>query len=848
MIRSVSILVLALFFLSGAAGLGYQIVWARAFALGLGHEIASVLAVASAIFAGLSLGSGLLDRRISQSADPAAWYAALEVLIGLWALATLALIPAAETLSASWIGLEHGATGRHWSVAFGVPLVLLLPATVAMGATLPAIERWAFAVSPGRHVGALYAANNLGAVVGTLGAAYVVLPFLGFRSAILTFAAINLFCGATAWVLRRTARHAPATATGSGSAAAPRPRDAETRDGARRLPFFWFATGFLGIAYESLGVRILSRIFENSIYSFAVVLSLYLAGTALGAAAYQRWARSERTEPLLRRLLSGLAASCALGGLALYHEVALYRWGRFALGDAPAAVAASEALVAALVFLLPTLLMGATFSHLVQGARGEQGGVGHAVAVNTLGSAVAPPVVGVLALPMLGAPLLLGTLVAGYLLLARRWLFVVLALPLVLLRPLSLPSELVREGESMIAWREGVMASVAVVDTVEGARRLRVNGRFQMGGSDHGQLTRREALIPLLLHPAPREAAFLGVASGGTLRAALHFPKLQVTGVELLPEVVEVLPFFEDTGRLVAESARVSIVVADARRFARSSTDRFDVIVADFFHPGRDGAGTLYTLEHFEAIRARLDDDGLFCQWLPTYQLDEASLRSIVATFQAAFPSAWAFLGDYGVNRPGIGLVGRRSGALEIPIGFPGRASRDLPPRAVLEQNGLKTEVSLVGAALASPEQLRLYAGEAAIMRDDLPSVVYRAPHFAAQRDSVSYGRLLSMLDRVGPADLDALIAPATPARDAALARATRYVAARDAYLRGLVIAAEGDDRAAFQALWRSHDRSADFEEVRAHLERLASELEARSPPYARAIRDRLRSPMPPAR
>lgn len=802
----------------------------------------------TAIFAGLSLGSLTLDRRISLSRRPGLWYAALEVLIGLSALWTLVLIPAAETAGAHWVGLETGDAFRQWAVAFCVPMVVLLPATFAMGATLPAMERFASSLAPGRHVGGLYATNTFGAVAGTLAAAYVLLPGLGLRGSVAGFACVNLLCGALAWTLGRTgvARVRRAKHDRAREEAGSDPRDrliggrGADSDARIRSSLLLLATGWLGIAYEALGVRILSRVFENSIYSFAVILSLYLAGTAAGAAAYQRWARPDGLEPLLGRLLTGIAASCTIGGIALYLEVAIYRAARGLLGDSPAGVAGAELLVAALVFLAPTGFMGATFSHLVQSARRADGGVGRAAAINTLGAALAPPLVSVVALPTLGAPLLLAALVTGYLLLAGRWLLVLALLPLSLLRPLSLPQELHRESESLLAWREGTLASVAVVESAGGERRLRVNGRFQMGGTDAGLLERREAMLPLLLHGDPRDAAFLGVASGATLKAALDHPELTLVGVELLPEVLELLHYFEDTGAALLGNPRVELIAADARRFVRTSPERFDVIVADLFHPGRDGVGTLYTAEHFANIRERLAIHGLFCQWLPLYQLDEPTLQSIVATFQSIFPEAWAFVGDFGLERPAVGLVGARQGAIEIPSGRWPRAPSRRPPHSILRESRLGSDVALGGSALASPEQLRSYAAGAPVARDDLPLVTYRAPQFTARRDALSYGRLLGWIDRVGTAEVETLFARDGERQGTRIARARRFVEARDEYFRGLALAHQDDGRAAMEALWRSHERSPDFEEVRLHLERIAEAVEIRSPAQARAIRNRL--------
>src|SRR5689334_8687322 len=127
-----------LFFFSGAAGLGYQMAWLRMFSTGLGHEMPAALAVVGAFMGGMALGSWSLDRPISRSAHPGRWYAFLEILIGSWAFLSTLLIPVANETALQAIGVEPSAL-RHWSIAFALPLLTILPATAAMGATLPAM-------------------------------------------------------------------------------------------------------------------------------------------------------------------------------------------------------------------------------------------------------------------------------------------------------------------------------------------------------------------------------------------------------------------------------------------------------------------------------------------------------------------------------------------------------------------------------------------------------------------------------------------------------------------------------------------------------------------------------------
>src|SRR5690606_30731787 len=113
-----------------------------------------------------------------------------------------------------------------------------------------------------------------------------------------------------------------------------------------------------------------------------------------------------------------------------------------------------------------------------------------------------------------------------------------------------------------------------------------------------------------------------------------HHPSLRhVDAVELVPAVLEQLHHFADINGAVAEDDRVRLHAADARRFVAASAERYDVIVADLFHPGRDGAGNLYAREHFENVREHLASGGVFAQWLPLYQLDAPTLRVVMRTF-----------------------------------------------------------------------------------------------------------------------------------------------------------------------------------------------------------------------
>lgn len=848
--RLTTALLYALFFISGGAGLGYQIVWTKLFAAGLGHEMPAVLAVVGAFLGGLALGAWALDRVVSRSARPGRWYAGLEIIIGLWGAASAFLIPLANPAAQHLIGVEPSPF-RHWAIALLTPWLVLLPATVALGATLPAMERFlAPGVAGGRCVGGLYAANTLGAVCGTLGSTFGLLPWLGFRQTTWVLAALNLLCGAAAWWLGtwrlRTQEVSP---TGLREGASPRERTPPPALSRGRLAGTVFSTGLLGIGFEVVGVRALAQVLENTVYTFAAVLAVYLLGTAAGAALYQRWGRRAEARRLLGDLLCGTTALCLVGTLALAHMPALYQTVRNAWGDSRLAVLAAEMAAAAAVFGLPTVLMGATFSHLAQAARREDGGVGWALAVNTLGGALAGVVFGVTLLPALGAKWTLVVIALGYLpwlpvLAGWRWAAALAPVALVLVLPGRLRHVEIPPDGRLLEYREGVMASVAVVRDGAGHRTLRVNNRFQMGGTAAAAAEYLQADLPLLLHPAPRRALFLGAGTGITLGAASRHPELRADGVELVPEVVEVMAQFEPENFAPMRHDRLKVFTADARRFVRASAEPYDVIVGDLFHPARDGAGALYTVEHFRAIRERLASGGLFCQWLPLHQLDEAMLRVITRTLLEVFPDATAWLLRFNVDTPVLGLVGRvRSGRYSADW-LEGRLAH-APLAEHLKSLALADTLRLFGHLLAGPAELRAWAGQAPLNTDDHPRVTFAAPEFSFRRNASAHGRLESFLERATADPGAALDLPSEEGSTALRQRLATYVKARDVYLRGLMAEAEGRQQEAVDAFVESARLSEDFTAGYARCLSLASALAKTRRGEALALLERLVAAQP---
>lgn len=847
---------LLLMTLSGAAGLGWQLIWTQQFAVSLGHEIVAVLAVLAAFFGGLAIGAWALRGFIERSPRPARWYAGLELLIGFWGLGLALLLP----VLTSWIGSlisSEPTLAWHWFVAFVLPLVLLLPATAAMGATLPAVERLVrSAARP--QLGALYAANTLGAVLGVLLTVFVAIPAWGLQATVWTLAGINIVCGVLMLVLWRRSQVAAAALPGADATAGHTPVTAGGR-ASQRAVWLLAATGLLGVGYEVLAVRVLSQVTENTVYSYALLLAVYLLGTAAGAAAYQRL-QHRLGEPggVLSRLIALLVLAILLGGGALRAAASLSALPPQWLGASAIAALAGEALAALAAMALPTLVMGALFSHLCLLARAQGSTLGSALAANTAAAALAAPVVGVCLIPLLGPLWVLLLIVLGYLLLVpapawRTWPVPTLAGAAVVSAALAGPLRFadVPEGGRILSYRDGVMAAVSVVQDASGVARLRINNRAQEGSSASGPIEMRLGLLPLTLHADPREALFLGLGTGYTASVAARHPKLRVDVVELLPEVIAAAPLFTPGLAKPYEPWALGprVVSADARRYVLASRKRYDVIVADLFHPARNGAGSLYTVEHFSAVRERLAPGGLFCQWLALHQMELGTLRSIVAAFLQVYPQGTAVLASNSLDTPVIGLIARPDRPLQDG-GQLGRRLADPALADLLGPAGLTDVYAVLGHVVADSASLRAFVDGAAINRDDRPLVVHAAPWDTYAPVTTPRQRLQALLG-----EWQAQPAAVLSARESSSAsRLAAYWQARRGYLElGLSTVPDPDPLVMLDRLQEPLlsllQASPDFRPAAEPLLAMASAVAEREPERARRLMQSvaaLRAPLSP--
>jgi spermidine synthase len=412
------------------------------------------------------------------------------------------------------------------------------------------------------------------------------------------------------------------------------------------------------------------------VYSFATVVAVLLAGLACGAAL----ARSALQRGMASRAL--VSAGWAGAGLWMVLLPALFVRATgldYLKGGGLLAHEIHLALLAGAALLVPSILLGLALPALMQeaGDAEREGGraVGAILAANTAGAILGPlvalfalaPSVGLwTAVSLLGACSSLAAVIAvrsaGRTI--RRTVVSALVVALVaflVTAPASLPRLKLSGRDRLLHLSEGAFGSVAVV-AQNGHRRIKLNNFYVLGGTHAAGDERLQGHIPLLLHPAPHRVAFLGLGTAISFSAIRFHPVREALALELVPEVVDAArDWFRESNLDVLADPRVRVRAEDARSYVGATRDRFDVVVGDLVVPWRRGESSLYTRESFEAVRRVLAPGGLYCQWIPLFQISEAEFDGIAASFLDVYPQTTLWRGDFRAGEAAVALIGHTS-------------------------------------------------------------------------------------------------------------------------------------------------------------------------------------------
>jgi len=773
----------ALYFVSGATGLCYEVLWARMLSAQFGVSIFGIAATVTAFMLGLGAGSLLaIGRPGAMSAARALkTFALLELAIALYALALPAINaaggPALESLA------PQLAWWQWFAMQGAVALVLLALPAAAMGASFPVVLR-AFAWSPER-LGRVYGLNCLGAATGAL-LSLVLLAALGWSDALRAVALGGSLVAASAWLLSRGVSRqiepaVPATLGAGQPTRLP-----------RQLLLSYAAVGACALMLEMAWTRLYGMVLLRTEYVLAVILAVYLLGTALGSLLA---ARAHRGQWLAAAVP---LAACACTLLGLWALPAFSVWVQQERFASLSSALLWQALALGLCTLPTTVALGAWLPMLAHRGDVPGGDRLRGVALygaNCIGAAagalftvlIAIPVLGTTASVALAAVLLL---VLGLALGAPRPLFAALPLALAaawLLREFPEPKRMLPQAAmayEQLDRYEDALTLNHVTQAANGQRTLLTDLQHMDASSDPAavQIQADQARLALLLHRAPRSILFLGLGTGISASGSLAYPELERTAVELSPGAIAAArSWFVPVNHDITQGMRVAH--DDARHFLAANREQYDVIVGDLFHPDLAGMSNLLSVEQFRRAREHLRPEGVFAQWIALNQFDRESLHTVLRSFGQIFPEAQIYLD--GMHLAMVGSTSRLQAAETMRANLAGRSGEQID--AATGKEGAATWLGRYWGPIA--------AGIGPVQSETRPVIEYRLPHLRYLEQPPLADILLELLRR--RPDLETARAQLAITPDQQTSFASAYVASELAVQSWLASMASDAARAA---------------------------------------------------
>ena len=755
-----TVVVLAMAFVSGAASLIYQIVWMRRLALVFGNTTLATSTVLAAFLAGLAIGAFFwgrwADRRPESTMKV---FALIEAATGLYGLVSLWMFKGVEVLYLAAYPSLADRTSLFAVLQFLLCASAIIPPVILMGGSLPLLTRRLKNEFDeiAHKAGAVYGWNTLGAAAGAALATYKLLPSLGLTGTVVLAGALNLVVSAAALGVHALERRSARSFAAEESIQMP-PVDFV-------LLLAFALSGFAAISFEVVWARLLAMVMGSSVYAFGTLIVVLLIGMGAGSAIYGRTPRTRETHRRTFGILEGfIALTAALSLITLPHIPGWFLRYFPAFREAFDLQVAAHFAVAAVVALVPSLLFGATFPAVI-GSYGSSTatGVGRVIgttyAANTLGTVAGAWLAGFVLIPSIGVRATMiagiGASVAAGLLAwwssgepkLRRLpaLGPAVAAVLVILAIPNWPREVFAAGIGFFAprygngetleeivgqmqlmyYRDGVSVTISVDRTGE-ALFYRSNGKTD-ASTQPGDTANQMLLghIPMLLHPAPQDIFVLGLGTGMTAAAVARYPVKTIDIVEAEPAGIAAARFFDNYTNGVLEDPRVHLIIGDGRNRLLADQKQYDVIISDPSDLWVAGIGSLATLEYYRTVAARLRSGGVFAQWVHTHTLLPEDFDLLAATFHAAFPQTRIWMSAQG----DLIFVGTREpvtwdyGRLNLHFEKTAGVADDL------KSIGIWTPYALFAAyVLGAAETDALVHNVAGLHTDDHPVLEFRTP------------------------------------------------------------------------------------------------------------------------
>ena len=730
-------IVIICFFFSGIAGLIYEICWIRKASLIFGSTTFALSTILAVFFAGLAIGSYLFGRLSKKQHNPLRWYALLELMLAIIALASLYLFDTVSYLYSIWF--YDPDAGNLVSIVARIMLVslVLLPPTILMGGTLPLLCRYLIVDEKNiaGRIGLLYGINTLGAVIGCAVTGFWLLPEIGVKKSVLLAVALNFFIAIIAGYLSLQ----KTSALGTDPLPANKPRSVDKNPSKRIysisiLGLMFFMTGFVAIGSEVLWSRFLTLLMRNTIHTYTITLSVVLTGIVIGSFIASRL--FDRRLPLMD-IFAILQAITAMLSLTLMLLPAHY-WRELGQGILPVL----------LLMLIPAIISGICFPLINRLAINDftqsSSLIGRMSAINITGGVLGSLSIGFILLPHFGLQISLQfitgvALVTGIIAVLTKnhqqkpsskhiqklaWMTIPIVawmtIPLVM--NTRLPDDYLGEKKLLVDVEEGYGSTLSV-NRNGSTLQLKIDRLWQ--GTDVKNHQSMVAHIPMLLHTTPKDILVIGVGVGQTASRFLYYDVNSLDVVDIEPAI---FPFirrnFESQWM---DNPLVSLLPEDGHTYVEHGRKKYDIISIEVGQVFRPGIESFYTVEFYQKAKKRLQADGLIAQFISLAFFRPEQFKSILSTFQSVFPNCILWY-----NTQEMLLIGKNNGELFIDpsrielLTYSNSVSQDMAFSYWGDTSHYlnNPDVFLAGFVSGS-EQIASLSSTAPLYIDDVPSLAY---------------------------------------------------------------------------------------------------------------------------
>ena len=792
------ILVFTLFFVSGAAGLVYEVAWTRMFTLIFGNTVHAASTVLAAYMAGLALGSILLGSRGDSFTRPVAVYGVLEIAVGVYALLVPLLI---GHLTGLYSAVFQAFGQRPLPVTilrFLLSFLILLVPTTLMGATLPILSKFAGReyAKIGSNIGALYTVNTFGAVAGSFLTGFFLLEVLGVSHSVYLAAGLGCAVGLAALYMGRKSQFAveaaPSAPSGAAAASVSEASDAALSQQAgapsraqapagqlpdapdQSLPRYvalvvlisYAVSGAAALAYEVLYTKVMVFSLGLTVHAFSIMLTTFLVGLALGSFIASKLVDRSKHPIEALAIIEILIGAAVFASIYLLRELDLtHRY--FAIKNAGGSLLrlrGADFLQTAAVMLAPTLLMGAAFpivTKIYTRRNLVSSSIGRIYFFNTVGAVAGALLAGFVMVPSMGSArsiallasvnIALGVMLFSCVGKRRVWLtatavvFAALLAATYMIQPAIFAKtfNMKQPGSELVYFKEGASGTVTV-HRYPDYDLLAIDGVDVAGTSFMLRVTQKlQAHFPVLLADDTERIAHIGFGSGETLRILNLHNVGRIDGIEICKNVIATSRrFFSALNLNVFDRSNVRIFIMDGKNYVLLTKDKYDILMTDSIYPGSGGASALYTYDHFKEVREKLKPGGIASCWIPL-DISRPDLQTALKAFSDAFPDMAIWYCYMTFSQHAL-LVGRKDGPVNIDLARFAGTFTDPALREDLASILVDDPFTLISCFLADGDAVRKFCNGAVRNTDDHPVL-----EFGIARRGTSKAYLSSNLEEL---------------------------------------------------------------------------------------------------